>query len=49
MSNIVNILNGAEVPGQIIGPIEVITQDNVSDLFKMYYGGKTLDDYMAGK
>jgi ABC-type sugar transport system substrate-binding protein len=49
MSNLVNLLNGVEVPGQIIGPIEVITKDNVSDLFKMYYGGKTLKDYMAGK
>jgi ABC-type sugar transport system substrate-binding protein len=47
--NLVNILNGAEVPGQIIGPIEVISRDNVSDLFEMYYGGRTLQDYMAGK
>jgi ABC-type sugar transport system substrate-binding protein len=49
MSNLVNLLNGVEVPGQIIGPIEVISKDNVSALFKMYYGGKTLEDYMAGK
>ena len=49
MSNLVNLLNGVEVPGQIIGPIEVINKDNVSQLFKMYYGGKTLEDYMAGK
>jgi ribose transport system substrate-binding protein len=49
MSNLVNLLNGVQVPGQIIGPIEVITKQNVSQLFKMYYGGKTLEDYMAGK
>jgi ribose transport system substrate-binding protein len=49
MSNLVNLLNGVEVPGQIIGPIEVITKDNVSRLFKMYYGGKSLEDYKAGK
>lgn len=49
LSNLVNLLNGAEVPGQIIGPIEVIDKSNVSALFKMYYGGKTLEDYMAGK
>ncbi len=49
LSNLVNMLNGAEVPGQIIGPIEVIDKSNVSALFKMYYGGKTLEDYMAGK
>ena len=49
LTNLVNLLNGAEVPGQIIGPIEVIDKKNVSDLFKMYYGGRTLKDYMAGK
>ena len=49
MSNLVNLLNGVEVPGQIIGPIEVISKQNVSSLFKMYYGGKTLEDYMAGR
>ena len=49
MSNIVNILNGVEVPGHIIGPIEVIHKDNVEELFEMYYGGRTLADYMAGK
>ena len=48
MSNLVNLLNGVQVPGQIIGPIEVISKNNVSQLFKMYYGGKTLEDYMAG-
>jgi ABC-type sugar transport system substrate-binding protein len=49
LSNLVNMLNGAQVPGQIIGPIEVIDKSNVSALFKMYYGGKTLEDYMKGK
>jgi ABC-type sugar transport system substrate-binding protein len=49
MSNLVNLLNGVQVPGQIIGPIEVIQKSNVADLFKMYYGGKTLEDYMAGR
>ena len=49
MSNIVNILNGVEVPGHIIGPIEVIHKDNVEELFEMYYGGRSLKDYMAGK
>jgi hypothetical protein len=34
-TNLVNLLNGAEVPGQIIGPIEVISKKNASDLFKM--------------
>jgi ribose transport system substrate-binding protein len=48
-SNLVNMLNGAEVPGHIIGPIEVIEKSNVSDLFEMYYGGRTLKEYMAGK
>lgn len=49
LDNLVNLLNGAEVPALITGPIEVIKKDNVDALFKQYYGGRTLDDYMAGK
>lgn len=49
LDNLVNLLNGAEVPALITGPIEVISKDNVDQLFKQYYGGRTLDDYMAGK
>lgn len=49
LDNLVNLLNGADVPALITGPIEVISKDNVDGLFKMYYGGRTLDDYMAGK
>lgn len=49
LDNLVNLLNGVDVPGQINGPIEVIDKSNVSDLFKLYYGGRTLEDYMAGK
>ena len=49
IDNLVNLLNGAPVPAMITGPIESITKDNVSDLFKQYYGGKTLEDYLAGK
>jgi len=48
--NLVNILNGVEdYPGQIIGPIETVTKGNVADMFKMYYNGKTIEDYLAGK
>ena len=50
LDNLVNILNGVEdYPGQIIGPIEAVTKDNVADMFKMYYNGKTIEDYLAGK
>ena len=46
----VNILNGvADVPGQIIGPIETVTKDNVEEMFEYYYGGRTLQDYLAGQ
>lgn len=48
--NLVNILNGVpDVPGNIIGPIETVTKDNVEELFEYYYGGRTLQDYLAGK
>ena len=49
MDFIVNILNGVEVPGQLVLPIDKIVKSNVYDLFKAYYGGRTLDDFMAGK
>lgn len=33
----------------MIGLIEKITKDNVAELFKMYYSGRTIEDYLAGK
>jgi ribose transport system substrate-binding protein len=50
LDNMVNILNGVEdYPGQIIGPIETVTKANVEDMFKMYWNGKTIQDYLAGQ
>jgi ABC-type sugar transport system substrate-binding protein len=50
LDNLVNLLNGVtDIPGQMIGPIEKITKDNVVELFKLYYGGRTIEDYLAGK
>ena len=50
IDNLVNMLNGVEdYPGQIIGPIETVTKDNVEDMFKMYYNGATIQDYLAGQ
>lgn len=50
IDNLINILNGVEdYPGQIIGPIETVTKDNVEEMFKVYYNGATIQDYLAGK
>ena len=50
LNNLVNILNGVEdYPGQIIGPIETVTKDNVEEMFKIYYNGATIQDYLAGQ
>lgn len=49
MSTMVNMLNGAEVPGVIFYANMGITPDNVAEAFEHYYPGKTLQDYMEGK
>lgn len=50
LDNLINILNGVtDVPGQIIGPIETVTKDNVEEMFEYYYGGRTLQDYLKGQ
>lgn len=48
MSQMVNLLNGEEIPRAMFYPNLVATQDNVEELFEFYYNGKTLADYMAG-
>jgi ribose transport system substrate-binding protein len=49
MSEIVNLLNGAEIPGVVFYANMAITKDNVESAFEHYYPGKTLKDYMEGK
>ena len=49
MSQMVNLLNGAPIPGIVFYANMAITPDNVESAFEHYYPGKTLQDYMEGK
>lgn len=49
MSEMVNLLNGAPIPGVVFYPNAEITADNVAEMFEYYYPGKTLQDYLDGK
>jgi len=49
MSQMVNHLNGADIPGVIFYENMGITADNVAEAFEHYYPGKTLQDYLDGK
>jgi ribose transport system substrate-binding protein len=49
MSQIINLLNGAEIPGIIFYANMEITPDNVESVYEHYYPGKTLKDYMEGR
>lgn len=48
LSQLVNKLNGAEIPTVMFYANTLVTKDNVEDMFEFYYNGKTLADYMAG-
>lgn len=49
MSEIVNLLNGADIPGIVFYANMSVTKDNVASAFEHYYPGKTLKDYIEGK
>ena len=49
MSEMVNLLSGAPIPGIVFYANMAITKDNVASAFEHYYPGKTLKDYMAGQ
>ena len=49
MSQIVNLLNGAPIPGIVFYANMEVTSDNVEEAFEHYYPGKTLEEYMAGE
>ena len=49
MSEIVNLLNGAPIPGIVFYANMTVTKDNVDAAFAHYYPGKTLQDYISGK
>ncbi len=49
MSQIVNLLNGAPIPGIVFYENMRVTKDNVEAAFEHYYPGMTLQEYMAGE
>lgn len=49
MSEMINLLNGAPIPGIVFYANMQITKDNVEKAFEHYYPGKTLKDFMSGK
>ena len=49
MSQMVNLLNGAEIPGIVFYENMTVTKDNVEAAFEHYYPGQTLEGYMAGE
>ncbi len=48
MSEIVNLLNGAPIPGIVFYANMRVTKDNVEAAFAHYYPGQTLKAYMSG-
>ncbi len=49
MSQMVNLLNGVEVPSAVHPPNLLVTKDNVAEAFELYYPGKTLQQYIDGE
>jgi ribose transport system substrate-binding protein len=49
MSQIINLLNGAPIPGIVFYANMEVTPDNVEEAFEHYYPGKTLEEFMAGE
>jgi len=49
MSEMVNLLNGAPIPGIVFYANLRVAKGNVAEAFAHYYPGKTLADYLAGK
>ncbi|MEA5003429.1 MAG: sugar ABC transporter substrate-binding protein [Christensenella sp.] len=46
LSHMINLLNGAEIPGITYQENIVVTKDNVEEMFGHYYPGNTLQDYL---
>jgi ABC-type sugar transport system substrate-binding protein len=49
ISEMVNLLNGAPIPGIVFYANMEVTKDNVEKAFEHYYPGMTLQDYMSGQ
>ena len=48
MSQMVNLLNGASIPGIVFYANMAITADNVEEAFEHYFPGQTLQEYLHG-
>lgn len=48
MSQMVNLLNGIDIPGMLYGANMAVTKDNVEEAFALYYPGQTLKGFMEG-
>lgn len=49
MGAIINLINGDDVPSAYFYQNQLVTKDNVEEMFEHYYDGKTLADYIAGE
>jgi ribose transport system substrate-binding protein len=49
MSEMVNLLNGAPIPGVVFISNMKVTKENVEEAFAHYYPGQTLEGYMSGQ
>lgn len=49
MSGMINLLNGVDIPSAYFYENQLVTKENVEEMFEHYYGGKKLKDYMAGE
>lgn len=47
MVQMVNKLNGVEIPGVLGRPLGVVDKSNVAEMFAYYYQGETLEKYMG--
>lgn len=43
----VNLLNGVDIPGVLGRPINAVDADNVAEMFAYYYKGETLEEYLG--
>lgn len=49
MSEMVNLLNGAPIPGIVFYENIKVTRENAAEAFAHYYPDRTLKDYLSGK
>ncbi|MEA4853152.1 MAG: sugar ABC transporter substrate-binding protein [Christensenella sp.] len=49
LSQMINLLDGAEIPGIIYQENILVTKDNVEEMFPHYYPGNTLEGYLSAQ